>query len=190
RPVSHPRQLLGGDFEQRGFIRRNVIESLIQLDSFAEPMGEMIFDGLFDPYWEVVSQSLRAAARYAGRLPQAKLLPRVVELLEHRNFEIVTHAVQAFGEWARTEEDLWLLEKLFVHPNPRVREGLVRALIRMTRRGVIKHPAQLLLQLQQLLSTSTHFFPLFPLKRELKELIQELNGLADRRVVPDEQEHS
>ena len=97
-------------------------------------------------------------------------------MIEHRNFEIVAHALQAFGEWARSDEDIWLTEKLFTHHNPRVREGLVRALIRMTRRGVIHHPDRLLLQLQQLLSTSTHFYPLFPLKREIKELTQALSN--------------
>ncbi len=176
RPVSHLQQLLGGDYEQRGFVRRNLIEALVQLNSFEKPMGEMIFDGLFDPYWEVVSQSLRATAMYAEHLPQARFLPRIVELMEHRNFEIVAHALQAFGEWARSDEDIWLTEKLFTHHNPRVREGLVRALIRMTRRGVIHHPDRLLMQLQQLLSTSTHFYPLFPLKREIRELTQALSN--------------
>jgi UDP-N-acetylglucosamine--N-acetylmuramyl-(pentapeptide) pyrophosphoryl-undecaprenol N-acetylglucosamine transferase len=176
RPVSPLKQLFGGDFEQRGFIRRNLIEALVQLNSFKEPMGEMIFDGLFDPYWEVVSQSLRATAMYADHLPHGRFMPRIVELMEHRNFEIVAHALQAFGEWARSDEDIWLTEKLFTHHNPRVREGLVRAFIRMTRRGVIHHPDRLLQQLQQLLSTSTHFYPLFPLKREIRELTQALSN--------------
>ncbi len=188
QPVSHLQQLCGGDYRQRGFIRRNVIQTLVQFNRYQSEMDELIFEGLFDPYWEVVSQSLNACACYAKSIAPERFFPRVVELLEHRNFEIVQQAVRSFGEWARSDQDLWLLEKLYLHPNPKVREELVRTLLVLRRRGLITDQTRVLDQLRFLLSTSTHFFPIFPLKRELKELLNELNAAVPPDNTPNEQE--
>jgi UDP-N-acetylglucosamine--N-acetylmuramyl-(pentapeptide) pyrophosphoryl-undecaprenol N-acetylglucosamine transferase len=167
-------RLLGGDFQQRGFIRRNLIHAFQQFQEYDPRMEAAFTEGLRDPYYEVVSRTLTAITQYAEHLDRQHFYPRILELLKHRNFEIVTQAVVACGRWLDDENDLHHLYKLFTHPNPRVRQAVVAALQEVVRRGRVTNPRALKDKLGEMLLTTTYFRPHFPLKQGLRELVQQL----------------
>ena len=53
-------RMLGGDFIQVGFIRRNCISSLINLKQSDKSISPAILKALADPYWEVVVEAIKA----------------------------------------------------------------------------------------------------------------------------------
>jgi len=72
--VSLLKRLLGGDFEQVGFIRRNVIIALVRLNELSADVERALLAGLHDPYYEVRAESAHAAAFSApGSLLQENL---------------------------------------------------------------------------------------------------------------------
>jgi UDP-N-acetylglucosamine--N-acetylmuramyl-(pentapeptide) pyrophosphoryl-undecaprenol N-acetylglucosamine transferase len=61
-------RLMGGDYQQVGFIRRNIFDSLIMLDICNPDVCDAIRIGLDDPYFEVRSHAARAAGHFGSRL--------------------------------------------------------------------------------------------------------------------------
>jgi UDP-N-acetylglucosamine--N-acetylmuramyl-(pentapeptide) pyrophosphoryl-undecaprenol N-acetylglucosamine transferase len=62
RPASALKRLFGGDFEQVGFIRRNIMTALMRMDEVTPEVEAALMLAFQDPYYEVRAEAARAAA--------------------------------------------------------------------------------------------------------------------------------
>ena len=58
-PVSRVKRFFGGDFEQVGFIRRNIVRALEIMDYFDHDVEKHLLEAMEDPYFEVRAQACR-----------------------------------------------------------------------------------------------------------------------------------
>jgi len=188
RPVPWLYRLLGGDFEQVGFIRRNIFAALRQLDVSNQGVWDAIQLGLEDGYFEVRTEAARAAGHFAGRLgnAQAQVVAQLRRRLKDRSFEVVAAAAEGLG---KTSSDGAIVEdfKIFLFDkNWKIRKAVVEALHRLLEREVV-HPGQLEPILATILITSNGFVPQFPLKQALLRLGQAMNRTSPRsdRSLPE-----
>ena len=100
-PASRMDRLLGGDFVQVGFIRRNAVTALGALGRCDAALRDALTVAMSDPYWEVRAAAAQAA-QLCGRSAQHRpaLLARIVDLLADRQFEVVLAALRGVGELA------------------------------------------------------------------------------------------
>lgn len=164
-------RLLGGDFREPGFVRRNAIRSLVLLEVVEPRIEHALMEALRDPYYEVRSGAACALASFAAHLElREEISARLEELTRDRNFEVVQAAVKALGRVASDDRVVPSLKALHYHRNWQVREQVVLAYRSMHERRVIKDPRRLLALLDDVLATSEGFRPHFTLKENLGEL--------------------
>lgn len=168
RRVGLLQRLQGGDFEQVGFIRRNIFDALIQLDVADPETVEAIIIGLADPYFEARSAAARCAAHFAERLGSSSKVVEgaLLSCLSDDNFEVQIDVAQALGRVASEGQLLETFRPYFFHDNWRVRRALVTALHSALDRGLVD-PFELEEALEEILITSYGFSPHFPLKAEM-----------------------
>ncbi len=173
-PLWH--RLLGGDRRQVGFIRRNAITVLKQLDIWNDAVRETLLKALTDPYFEVRSNAASAVAHFAEEIgaDEAFLKQLDVNIREH-NFEVVRAAFFALAEIDRRPETYDKMKKMYLHPNWRIREALLHCLKRFVERGVLSADT-VQKEIDQLLLTSTGFVPRFQLRERMLELSKVLKN--------------
>lgn len=165
-PVNRIRKMFGGDFEQVGFIRRNIVQALPVLDHCDREVERHLLLALEDPYFEVRSQTCRTAACFGSRLEQAETwLVALLGLLSDRCFEVVSEAALALGEIGRDFRAAGALLSLRESHYWQVRDAALRALRRLVDRGVVEPSAELLSQMSSFILTSTDFKPHFAIKQ-------------------------
>ena len=171
RRVGLLQRLQGGDFEQVGFIRRNIFDALIQLDVADPETVEAIVIGLADPYFEARSAAARCASHFADRLGSSRKVVEgaLLSCLSDDNFEVQIDVAQALGRIASEGQLLETFRPYFFHDNWRVRRALVVALHSALDRGLVD-PFELEEALEEILITSYGFSPHFPLKAEMLRL--------------------
>ncbi len=175
RPVRWPYRLLGGDFVQVGFIRRNIFDALIRLDADCEETFKAIELGLEDPYFEVRSHAARAAEHFADRLGgrAPRIQRRLEALLNDKRFEVVCAVVEALGGTSADGRVVERFRRFRYSKYWRIRLSVARALVRLLERGVA-HAEDVEALLEEVLITSDGFQPHFPLKAELRHLAETL----------------
>ena len=184
------RRLLGGDFVEPGFLRRNAFDSLVQVDHLDDTVEQALIVGLRDPYWETRTAAARAVTHFADRLSPATR-ERLRDLLERRarkrNFEVARAATGALAELFDDEEAaLTFFEQLHFHRNWKVRDAVVAAYRRLAERGVVTDRERLRQRLDDILVTCESFYPSFKLKESLRTTREFLSTPRDpRRPSPD-----
>lgn len=172
RPASALQRWAGGDYRHPGILRRNAIEfplTTIGLDRCGAPARTAVLDALAtDPYFEV-----RAAA---ARLLGAQVQPGDVEVeaalcaaLVDRTDAVLVEVLCALGRMGIRPALLDLLRPFYVHHDWRCRQETVHALDRLLERGVLRSE-EVAADIEQILSTSPNFEPIFPLKNSLESL--------------------
>lgn len=127
-PLFH--RLLGGDFAQVGFVRRNVFTALARLDVVDAGVEEALLAGLADPYWEVRAESARTATRFAGRLARsAEVVAALGTRLSDPNLEAASAAAEALGALGGEEDALPPLLALAEHRFWKVRAAALRGVL-------------------------------------------------------------
>jgi UDP-N-acetylglucosamine--N-acetylmuramyl-(pentapeptide) pyrophosphoryl-undecaprenol N-acetylglucosamine transferase len=171
RPVGLFLRLLGGDYEQVGFIRRNVLEALIRLDELNPEVEEALRLGLSDGYFEARTQAALAALHFAPRLgPGAAAIEAALRgCFNDTDFEVSAAAARALGAISRDPAVLGELGRYLFHKNWKLRQGIVEATHALYQRGVVTREAARGL-LEEILITSNGFQPRFPLKAKIAEL--------------------
>ena len=175
-PLSH--RLLGGDFHEPGFVRRNAVTALTKLGEPDDGTLEVLIRfALSDPYYEVRAEAARVMKQFATHFPDGlrqEAVARLAELARERNFEVAQAAVIALGDISDTDEVVELYRSLHYHRNWKVRNGIVLGYEALWLRGVLTDQGRMLALLDDVLATSEGFVPHFQLKEDLARLQRSL----------------
>jgi UDP-N-acetylglucosamine--N-acetylmuramyl-(pentapeptide) pyrophosphoryl-undecaprenol N-acetylglucosamine transferase len=172
-PVNWFKKMLGGDFEQVGFIRRNVVHTLQVLDHFDPEVESHLLFALADNYFEVRAQACRTAAYFGGFLKGSQAwLDALRDRLFDPCFEVVCEAAKAVGEVGKDLRAASALLALKESHYWQVRNAALHGLKRLIDRGVLEPSPDLLAQMSGFILTSTDFKPHFAIK-ETYAAIQE-----------------
>ncbi len=177
-PAPFFQRLLGGDYRQVGFIRRNAVTAIGRLGVYDAPVRAVLLDLLADPYYEVRSAAALAFADLvhgperadAGGERDAEVLNGLSGLLRESSFEIRCAAIRALGRMGDGAVADWL-RPFYQDPNGKVRQAVIDALADLVGRKMIVDLDGLREELDDILVTSNHFDPDFPIKRTLNRLI-------------------
>ncbi|MXX03086.1 MAG: hypothetical protein F4Z49_04870 [Gemmatimonadetes bacterium] len=171
-------RLLGGDYRQVGFIRRNAVTAIGRLGVYDAPVRAVLLDLLADPYYEVRSAAALAFADLAHGPETAdadgerdeEVLSGLNGLLRESSFEIRSAAIRALGRMGDGAVSEWL-RPFYQDPNGKVRQAVIDALADLVGRKMIDDLDGLRDELDDILVTSNHFEPDFPIKRTMNRLI-------------------
>ena len=100
RPAPWYKRLVGGDFEQVGFIRRNALTTIARLGAVTPDVEEVLAAALTDPYYEARAEACRtitALDRHLSEEGRARLIAGLVVLLGDRWLEVAAAAAEALG---------------------------------------------------------------------------------------------
>ena len=136
-------RILGGDFYQVGFIRRNCIRSLILLGKPSKDIKEAVLKALGDPYWEVRAETVYAIPKLLLRDDLKDAEKKLIELLNDRKFEVVVQSIATLGSISMDKKILNHLRKLYLHPNFKIKGVLIKALHNLYNRGIISSKEEL-----------------------------------------------
>ncbi|MCA9319632.1 MAG: murein biosynthesis integral membrane protein MurJ [Planctomycetes bacterium] len=181
-------RLFGGDYLNPGFVRRNAVHALVQLESVDEGAERAILIALDDPYFEVRSAAAQAVKVFARQFtPPSRLsaIEKLARLSKGRNFEVAMHAVEGLAAAALDDGVLEILEGLHYHANWQVRHSVVRAYHELYRRGIVEDRGRIMRLLDDVLVTCDAFHPTFELKETLLRVRRGLETPSDRESQGD-----
>lgn len=187
RPVSGLKRLLGGDFEQVGFIRRNAVDSLVQLNELNPDIEQALKTALADPYFEVRSHAARAVGHFAERLTdRAGFQGRLIKAARDSSFEVAGAAVLALGRVGCDRRAVEALIGLKLSRHWQIRRAALAALTDLVRRGEIDDPDGLREEVVGFVTTATDFTPRFALKAAYQALMDEIGRDRPARLTGTE----
>ncbi len=170
RPAPLLHRLLGGDRFQVGFIRRNAVLAIRQLNIWNTEVRNALYSALSDPYFEVRTYAADAIRHFARSHPMDPEIEfALMKLSRHSNFENRCAAYRALAEITKSPEIYRQLKSEFFNPNWKVREAVLTAIERLIQRKVLE-PQEVRGDLEQFLLTSTGFSPVFSIRQTLKRL--------------------
>ena len=170
-PTSKIKRLLGGDFRQVGFIRRNIVHALQVLNCFNATIEKHLLIAADDPYFEVRSQVCRAAAHFGPFLAgKEEWFQALRKCIQDRSFEVTMEAAKAMGEIGTNGRALETLMELREDLRWQVRDAALKGIKRLIERGVISPSAEIRSQLATFLLTATDFRPHFSIKETFKTI--------------------
>jgi len=171
--VSILKRLLGGDFKQVGFIRRNIVTALVRLNELTPEVEKALLLGLQDPYYEVRAEAAKAAAFYAGRLSSAQpFIAALTRLLADPVIDVAAAAAEALGELGDENDALPVLLGMWDSRFWKVRAGVLRGIHHLVRRGKASDPGRLENEVPKFILTSTDFTPQFEIKTAYRDLME------------------
>jgi UDP-N-acetylglucosamine--N-acetylmuramyl-(pentapeptide) pyrophosphoryl-undecaprenol N-acetylglucosamine transferase len=184
RPASLLKRLLGGDFEQVGFIRRNVIIALMRINEFTPEVEQAILAGLKDPYYEVRSESARAAAFFVRKLSSSRpILSTLLRLLTDPNIDVSVAAAEALGKLGGEHDALPALLGMWDTRLWKLRAAVLRGILHLVERGEISDLAIVETQASKFVLTSTDFAPRFEIKSVYRQLMESVSRKKEKRIV-------
>lgn len=133
-------RILGGDFVQVGFIRRNAAAALREIGAEDAETAEALRIGFTDPYWEVRTESLKTYSRLFSKQEPLNLFSDAKKLLWDNKFEVVVEAVHIVAKLEESPDIVSDLRKIYDHPNSLVRIAIIEALKQLHSRGIIDDP--------------------------------------------------
>ena len=170
-PVGRFKRLLGGDFRQVGFIRRNIVQALRVINLFTPAVERGLLGALRDPYFEVRSQACIAAAHFGTHIAgREKWMDALTECLDDRCFEVVVEAAKAVGEAGLDGHAAAVLLNLKDSHYWQVRDAALKGIKRLMDRRVIAPSADLLGKTSSFILTSTDFRPYFSIKETYRTI--------------------
>jgi UDP-N-acetylglucosamine--N-acetylmuramyl-(pentapeptide) pyrophosphoryl-undecaprenol N-acetylglucosamine transferase len=185
KPVSLLKRLLGGDFEQVGFIRRNILSAIVRINEINPAVEKAILTGLKDPYYEVRAESASAAAFFGNRLsPSNDFIAALLPLLTDRNIDVCIAAAEALGRIGGEYDALPALLGLWDSRFWKFRAAVLRGLLHLVDRGQVAHLEILETQVPRFILTSTDFAPRFEIKAAYRQLMESVSRKKEERVAP------
>ncbi|MBN2241710.1 MAG: glycosyltransferase [Acidobacteria bacterium] len=184
KPVPWYKRLLGGDFEQVGFIRRNILTSLVRLDEISPGIEEALAAGITDPYYEVRAQAAHAVAHFGSRLASAQnLVDGIKKLLKDTNIDVTVAAAEALGKIGGETDALPALLGMWDTRLWKVRSAVLRGILNLVKRGVIENPETIEDGVEKFILTSTDFRPHFEIKAVYRHLMELIETKKEKRIV-------
>jgi UDP-N-acetylglucosamine--N-acetylmuramyl-(pentapeptide) pyrophosphoryl-undecaprenol N-acetylglucosamine transferase len=183
KPVSLLRRLLGGDFEQVGFIRRNIIAALVRMKEFSPGVEKALLLGLEDPYYEVRAEAAQAAAAFGSRLTSPdKFVSALLKLLTDATIDVSAAAAEALGKIGGEHDAFPALLGMWDSRLWKVRAAVLRGLFHLVNRGVVTRLEILEAQVPRFILTSTDFAPQFEIKAAYRQLMQSVSRKKEERM--------
>lgn len=184
KPASLLKRAFGGDFEQVGFIRRNVIIALVRMNELSLEIEKAILAGLEDPYYEVRTESAHAAAFFSGRLSSPKdFIDHLIQLLADSNIDVSSAASEALGRIGGENDALPALLGLWDARFWRMRAAVLRGILHLVERGQVSNLNALEAQVPKFILTSTDFRPHFEIKFAYLRLMESVSRKKEKRIV-------
>jgi UDP-N-acetylglucosamine--N-acetylmuramyl-(pentapeptide) pyrophosphoryl-undecaprenol N-acetylglucosamine transferase len=175
KPVAWYKRLLGGDFEQVGFIRRNALAAFRVMDRLNDDVEDALIDSFSDPYYEVRAEAARTAGHFGERFArQEEVEERLMELLDDRHFEVAEAAARALGRVGSGQKVLDRLLGFYDRRLWRLREAALAGIIELVERGRAGVDDEVLRDASRFLLTATDFRPHFSIKQTFKRLMDSL----------------
>jgi UDP-N-acetylglucosamine--N-acetylmuramyl-(pentapeptide) pyrophosphoryl-undecaprenol N-acetylglucosamine transferase len=182
-PVSLLKRLMGGDFEQVGFIRRNVITALIRINELSPEVEEALLAGFQDPYYEVRAEAARAAEYFSGRLASTKkCITALLKLLTDRNIEVSVAAAEALGKLGGASDALPALLGMWDTRLWKMRAAVLRGIIHLVERGHAPDLEMVKTQAKRFILTSTDFTPQFEIKSAYRQLMESVSRKKEKKI--------
>jgi UDP-N-acetylglucosamine--N-acetylmuramyl-(pentapeptide) pyrophosphoryl-undecaprenol N-acetylglucosamine transferase len=184
KPVSIFKRLFGGDFEQVGFIRRNIIIALVRLNELSAEVEKALLSGLSDPYYEVKAESARAAAFFGARLSSPdSYISILLRLLTDPAIDVAVAAAEALGKLGGEQDALPALLGLWDARLWKIRAAVLRGLLYLVERGTVSNLSVLEQQAPRFILTSTDFTPQFEIKAAYQRLMESFIREKEKRLV-------
>ncbi len=182
KPVSFLKRLLGGDFEQVGFIRRNLITALVRIGDLSSEVEDAILAGLEDPYYEVRAEAAHAAAFFGSKVSSSKhLISALIKLLPDPNIDVSTAAAEALGKLGGESDALPALMGLWDTRFWRMRTAVLRGIRHLVERGQVSNLDELEAHVPKFILTSTDFKPHFEIKFAYRRLMDSVSRKKEKR---------
>jgi UDP-N-acetylglucosamine--N-acetylmuramyl-(pentapeptide) pyrophosphoryl-undecaprenol N-acetylglucosamine transferase len=183
KPASLLKRILGGDFEQVGFIRRNIISALVRIGEISPEIEKALLAGLEDPYYEVRAEAARAAAYFGYRLPSPdKLIAVLLRLLTDKNIDVAMAAAEALGKIGGESDAMPALLGMWDSRLWRLRAAVLRGLLFLVERGKIARLEILEAQVPNFILTSTDFAPQFEIRSAYRQLMESVSRKKEMRI--------
>jgi UDP-N-acetylglucosamine--N-acetylmuramyl-(pentapeptide) pyrophosphoryl-undecaprenol N-acetylglucosamine transferase len=183
KPASLFKRLLGGDFEQVGFIRRNVIVALVRIGEINSEVEKALLAGLADPYYEVRAESANAAAFFGSRLSSAgNFVLALTPLLADTNLDVSAAAAEALGKIGGEQDALPALLELRDSRFWKFRAAVLRGILHLVDRGQVTHLESLEAQVPKFILTSTDFAPRFEIKAVYRQVMESVSRKKEERI--------
>ncbi len=183
RRASLLKRLFGGDFEQVGFIRRNLIIALVRINEISPEVEKAILLGLEDPYYEVRAESAHAASSFGERLSApGPFISKLMRLLKDSNIDVCTAAAEALGRLGGEHDALPALLALWDSRLWRMRTAVLRGILHIVERGEVRDLEAVETQVPKFILTSTDFRPHFEIKFAYMRLMESVSRKKEKRV--------
>ena len=172
-PVSLWLRLLGGDFVEVGFIRRNAIHSIVIMDVFDKDVEHALEKAIDDPYYEVRSEACRALRHFSSHVAgKDKWLNKLLEKLEDPSFEVVYEAAITLGHIGIDRRAFEPLLQLGTHHSWQIRHAALLGILRLLERHVLFPSPSVAEQISGFVLTSTDFQPVFHIKETYRKILE------------------
>lgn len=182
-PASLLMRIMGGDFKQVGFIRRNIIMAFVRIGEPSPEIEEALLTGLKDPYYEVRAESARAAAFFAGRLSAPEnLIPALLKLMTDRSIDVSVAAAEALGKIGGENDALPALLGMWDARPWKLRAAVLRGLLSLVERGAVSRLDLIEQQGPRFILTSTDFAPHFEIKNVYRLLMESVSRKTEKRI--------
>ena len=180
-PASAFARALGGDRQQNGFIRRNILVAVIRIGRADTDTSHMVTTGLTDGYFETRREACRAVWLLDGLTEMhPELLAAVVERLNDASFEVRLAAIRAVGEALTMPHGLPLLRRFYLDVNWQIRQGVLRAFDKWAKDDPSEETRRLLkAEFSEVLLTAGGYRPLFGLKQTAARVRDGLAAAAE-----------
>ncbi len=184
-PAPLLKRIMGGDFKQVGFIRRNIISALVRLNECSPEVEKALLMGLADPYYEVRVESAHAAAYFGDRLSsQEPLIAALTKLLADPIIDVAAAAAEALGKIGNRENALPVLLSMWDTKFWRVRAAVLRGILYLVERGEATDYEMLEKRVPQFILTSTDFKPQFEIRSAYHQLMESVSRRKARGSAP------
>jgi UDP-N-acetylglucosamine--N-acetylmuramyl-(pentapeptide) pyrophosphoryl-undecaprenol N-acetylglucosamine transferase len=184
KPVSFFKRLFGGDYEQVGFIRRNIVTALIRINEFSPEVEEALLAALKDPYYEVRAEAAHAAAHFSSRLSNpGDFVSALMKLLPDPNIDVSAAAAETLGKLGGGNDALPALLALWDFRFWRMRAAVLRGILHLVERDQVADLDMLEAQVPKFILTSTDFRPRFEIKSTYRRLMDTVSRKKEKRIV-------
>ena len=178
--VSLLKRLFGGDFEQVGFIRRNIVTALIRLNTPTPEVEGALLRGFDDPYYEVRAECAKAVSYFSERIAvREPFIAKLRDVLNESNLDVSTAAAEALGKLGEEHDALTALLDLCGTKYWRLRAAALNGISHLVKRGQVADQKMVKARVSQFILTSTDFKPHFEIKHAYQELMKNLSGIKE-----------